>query len=274
MGTGCGRVEEQLAAFGSQSSKHLLCLYDDNILWDSQSLPIRFPWFEPIALALDNALFTVTPVSGCFLTGEWTTLGRASFRQTVSELRHVQLSADAADPYAANLGVLRRQFVNDRASPAHVWLWLIGQVRFPSRARDGTAAQVSFHFGSTDTGQTQAMSTPAVRRAGSGAATTVTGGSRPGRSRWRCFSLKPQRRWSSPLRHCALANVVSRFSIAAFLRITKGFGTSASPAEQRRLRAAGCEQCGEPVRSQLVDRWARRPPGPRPSRWHPRRISP
>ena len=83
----------------------LIYLFDDNILFDNYNpnqpkgtLP------SPLALALHNALFKVTPVNGCLLFGALADDMRARRKgRGVPHTRHVRVRAHAAGP-------LRRQF--------------------------------------------------------------------------------------------------------------------------------------------------------------------
>ena len=49
---------------------HSLVLFDNNLLWDHKLPAEKIPVVSPIALALHNALFTVTPPNGLLLFGE------------------------------------------------------------------------------------------------------------------------------------------------------------------------------------------------------------
>ena len=78
----------------------LIYLYDDNILFDNydpnkpkETLP------QPLALALHNALFKVTPVNGCLLFGLLADdMVQVEKGHRLSHLRDVRLSAHAARP--------------------------------------------------------------------------------------------------------------------------------------------------------------------------------
>ena len=132
----------------------LIYLFDDNILFDNYdpnkptaTLP------SPLALALHNALFKVTPVNGCLLFGA-----------LAEDMQHVENGVvfltfgmyayvpTLPDPYAANLGVLKAQFERvaglKRSGLAGqtVWLWLVAQTQWQPLAPDRAKVEVSFHF--------------------------------------------------------------------------------------------------------------------------------
>ena len=133
----------------------LIYLFDDNILFDNYNpnqpkatLP------PPVALALHNALFKVTPVNGCLLFGVladdmvrvekgivFLTLGMYAYVPTLP------------DPYAANLNMLRSQFERVTASDTHsgvpgqtIWMWLVSQTQWQPLTQDLDTVDVSFHF--------------------------------------------------------------------------------------------------------------------------------
>lgn len=132
----------------------LIYLYDDNILFDNynpnqpkDTLP------KPIALALHNALFKVTPVNGCLLFGDlaedmvkvekgmiFLTFGMYVYLPTLP------------DPYAANINRLRYQFgrpvtLGDRVLyPPTIWLWLVCKTQWEPGAAGKDQVEVSFHF--------------------------------------------------------------------------------------------------------------------------------
>ncbi len=132
----------------------LIYLFDDNILFDNYD-PTRpkttLP--SPLAVALHNALFKVSPVNGCLLFGS---LG--------DDMRHVETGVvfltlgmyayvpTLPDPYAANLGILKAQFERvarytlSANTGQTVWLWLISQTQWEPLAPDKDKVEVSFHF--------------------------------------------------------------------------------------------------------------------------------
>ena len=131
-------------------------MFDDNLLQDaSKTGNNTVP--QSIALALTNALFKVTQPNGALLFGSLSedyakvesgflffTFGLFAYLPTLP------------DPYAANLGVLRRQvrgreFVRSASSAvatSAVTAWLVCRVWWQPPAADGGAdgVEVSFHF--------------------------------------------------------------------------------------------------------------------------------
>ena len=132
-------------------SKNYIYLYDDNIIWDN-SIPFgQVPPQKPIALDLDNALFTLSPVNGCLLFGSvdndwqkvtngflWLVFGMYSYLPTLP------------DPYAANLGVMKRLYgmggdFDPRRRSIH--FWLAGLVTFKEIDASRDNVTVGFYFG-------------------------------------------------------------------------------------------------------------------------------
>ena len=152
----------------------LIYLFDDNILFDNYdpnkpkaTLP------APLAVALQNALFKVTPVNGFLLFGAladdmlrveqglvFLTLGMYGYVPTLP------------DPYAANLGVLRAQF--ERIAGFELGLRpdrlaLAGRPDAMAAAEQDTdKVEVSFHFAPLRT--SSARSEPRHRRMAAAAA--------------------------------------------------------------------------------------------------------
>ncbi len=150
------RSLHSLLMVAASSAGRLIYLFDDNLLQDaSKTGNNTVP--QPIALALTNALFKVTPPNGALLFGSLSddyakvesgflffTFGLFAYLPTLP------------DPYAANLGVLRRQvrgreFVRTASSAmatSAVTAWLVCRVRWQPPAEDeGTdGVEVSFHF--------------------------------------------------------------------------------------------------------------------------------
>ena len=151
------RSLHSLFMVAASSAGRLVYLFDDNLLQDASKGGGSNTVPEPIALALTNALFKVTQPNGALMFGSLSedyakvesgflffTFGLFAYLPTLP------------DPYAANLGVLRRQvrgreFVRT-AAPAvamsAVNAWLVCRVRWQPPAADaGTdRVEVSFHF--------------------------------------------------------------------------------------------------------------------------------
>ena len=132
----------------------LIYLFDDNILFDNYD-PNRpkttLP--SPLALALRNALFKVTPVNGFLLFGALTDdMQRVEKGVVFLTLGIYAYVPTLPDPYAANLGVLKAQFervarfTRSGNTGQTVWLWLISQTQWQPLAPNKDKVDVSFHF--------------------------------------------------------------------------------------------------------------------------------
>ncbi len=134
----------------------LVYLFDDNILMDSMDLNQKPPVIpRPIALALENALFKVTPVNGCLLFGQladdFVKVERGFLFLTFGLFAYLPT---LPDPYAADLGFLKFQFRGERAGRAAltqfggqtIWMWLVCEVQWQPGADDNDAVSVSFFF--------------------------------------------------------------------------------------------------------------------------------
>ena len=97
-----------LVAFEKHRS---IILYDNNLLQDNFVPPVAGQPFELVtnALALQNALFTTTPVTGCFLTGEltldWKKIVKGNLYLSLGIYKYIPM---LPDPYAANVSVFQQ----------------------------------------------------------------------------------------------------------------------------------------------------------------------
>jgi hypothetical protein len=150
------RSKNSLLILAATASFRLIYLFDDNILLDtldSTNQPPSLP--KPIALALQNALFKVTPANGCLLAGllaeDFVKIERGFLFLTFGVFAYLPT---LPDPYAANLNRLKYQFRGSR-DPAlasavfgggNIWLWLVCLVRWEPDVPDTDRVEVSFHF--------------------------------------------------------------------------------------------------------------------------------
>ena len=151
------RSLNSLLMIAASPAARLIYLFDDNLLQDAITADkTKLP--QPIALALTNALFKVTPPNGAllfgFLSDDYAKVESGFLFFTFGLFAYLPT---LPDPYAANLGVLRRQvrgreFVRDATFstlPAtSISAWLVCRVRWqPPAAEDGNdEVAVSFHF--------------------------------------------------------------------------------------------------------------------------------
>lgn len=147
------RTKNSMLMLAANASKNLIGVFDDNIIWDHTLPGTKVPEIKPIALALENALFTVSPVNGCLLVGEcdvdWKNIFKTKMLLTFGMFSYLPT---LPDPYAANLGLLRAQFERVKvgrtgAEQRRMWLWLICQIDAKKIDDTGDDVKVSFHFG-------------------------------------------------------------------------------------------------------------------------------
>lgn len=151
-------VKTKNSAFiiGISKIKTLLLVMDENMLWDSKLPADKIPKVKPYALAMHNALFTVTPPNSLVLFAETTPeLKALTHGQMYLGFGLYSYLPTLPDPYAANLGILQRQFEIDDSRPgmvsntpkrgSKVWMWLIGLVKWEPK-EDTFKVGVSFHF--------------------------------------------------------------------------------------------------------------------------------
>lgn len=148
------RSKNSVLAMAANDTYRLLYLYDDNIIWDNTLPGEKVPTLKLYSIALQNALFTVSPVNGCLLFGVcdegWKKVTQGNLFLTFGMYAYLPT---LPDPYLANLNVLLRQFRNDR-DPATgglgkrtPWLWLICNIQFKPVDETTDQVKVGFHFG-------------------------------------------------------------------------------------------------------------------------------
>lgn len=161
------RSKNSLLIIAATKTLRLIYMFDDNMLSDnldlSQTPPVP-P--KPIALALNNALFKVTPANGCLLFGQLTVdfvkVARGQLYFTLGLLAYLPT---LPDPYAANIGQLKFQFrgrLKDSSAfgGQTIWQWLVGQVKWDAGPADLDKVEVSFHFAPLQSTLQQAVVAP------------------------------------------------------------------------------------------------------------------
>jgi hypothetical protein len=149
------RSKNSVFVLACNAANNFITLYDDNIIWDHKQPAEKTPVVKPMALALENALFTVSPVNGCLLFGrctpDWKKINDCKLLLTFGMFSYLPT---LPDPYAANLGLLRRQFaarVMDATGALSqqrtMWLWLVCLVDSKILNAEKDEVKVSFHFG-------------------------------------------------------------------------------------------------------------------------------
>ncbi len=157
------KTKQSTLLLGGNEEQNLLYLLDDNILWDNKLPADKIPKFENIALALENALFTVSPVNGCMVFGkcnpDWT---RIVDSQTFLVFGMTAYLPTLPDPYLANFGVLGRGVGRGETGLDRIQNWLFCKIEQKPGEEDQDKVIVSFHFGPAVTSDTASAVTPAM----------------------------------------------------------------------------------------------------------------
>ncbi|AMR32707.1 hypothetical protein A0256_15390 [Mucilaginibacter sp. PAMC 26640] len=139
------KSKNSIVALSATKANKGIILYDDNILWDNNLHSTQIPVVKPYALAMHNALFTVTPPNGAVLLGEYEDgLKRVFTGNVYLTFGLLSYLPTLPDPYAANLGALKSQFENRGRS--QVWLWLVCRVQWENSGEVAGKVGLSFHF--------------------------------------------------------------------------------------------------------------------------------
>ncbi|MFK7772106.1 MAG: hypothetical protein AB8F94_08195 [Saprospiraceae bacterium] len=151
------RSLNSLLMIAVNATNRLIYLFDDNMIADDMQLSNQDPFIpKRMALAMTNALFKVSQPNGCLLFGslseDFEKIEQGFLFLTFGLFAYIPT---LPDPYAANLGVLKRQLRGNgnipgtaAASPINAWLvcrvqWSTGS---PSDENDFDDVNVSFHF--------------------------------------------------------------------------------------------------------------------------------
>jgi len=156
------RSLNSLLVIAVSNAFRLIYLLDDNLIQDSAQLSEENPIIpKPLSFAMTNALFKVSQVNGCLLFGtlnpDLSKVDNGFLFLTFGLLAYLP---SLPDPYAANLGVLRRQLRGRKAtsfddvssfvaaSTSSISAWLVCRVRWTEspQQEDPDNVEVSFHF--------------------------------------------------------------------------------------------------------------------------------
>jgi hypothetical protein len=153
------KTKKSLVLLGGGELQNLIYLLDDNILWDNKLSFDKVPKFKSLALALENALFTVSPVNGAMIFGKCNpTWDKIVESQTFLVFGMLAYLPTLPDPYLANLGVLGRFVGKQSGELSSIRSWLICRIaQKPIPSKDDKVT-VSFHFGDQNPNQASNMS--------------------------------------------------------------------------------------------------------------------
>lgn len=149
--------KNSLLALAANDNYRLIYLYDDNIIWDN-TIPSNNASLKKLdSIALQNALFTVSPVNGCLLFGscneDWKKITTGNLFLVFGMYSYLPT---LPDPYLVNLGVLQRQLYADKdvagaVSNRRPWLWLICNIQYKPLNESTDEVKTTFHFGPSPT---------------------------------------------------------------------------------------------------------------------------
>ena len=154
------RSEASALMLAASETQKLIYLYDDNLLMDYLAKSASVKSLKPVAIALENALFTVSPVSTCMLFGEcdeqWEKVSRANLFISFILLRYLPT---LPDPYVGKLKIWERLFGQgdgNRPNTGRVnsFNMLLCAVRYSPVNNDRDNVTTGFYFGSFPEGLT------------------------------------------------------------------------------------------------------------------------
>ncbi|MCM5527931.1 hypothetical protein [Parasegetibacter sp. NRK P23] len=151
------RSRASALVLGANKTRRLFYLFDDNLLWDNKKPEDKEPKITWHAIALENAVFTVSPVTGFMLFGEldntYKKVQRANFFLLFGLQSYLPI---LPDPYVGDLLRWRRLFAGRTAGTAagatmmqsmsQVHTTLICTVRYAAGS-EGDVVDTDFYFG-------------------------------------------------------------------------------------------------------------------------------
>ena len=169
------KTKNSLLFLAASNAGRFLYLYDDNILADNAGNVLAyFP--QPISFALHNAVFKTTKTNGCLLFGElaenFINVEKGNLILSFGIYAYLPI---LPDPYVANLGVLKEQFiyysriagVGDAYSSRYnqqVWLLLISTIKWSKQTTELDDVDVAFSFAPLPQQQAQTYAVVAFDR--------------------------------------------------------------------------------------------------------------
>lgn len=140
------KTKNSLILLAANDKVNLFYLIDDNVLWDNKLPFDKIPKFRNIALALENALMTVSPVNGVMIFAkcdpEWE---KITDSQTFLVFGLVNYLPTLPDPYLANVGIFGR--INKGGSLHSITNWMFCRIIQKGVENKEDEVKVSFHFG-------------------------------------------------------------------------------------------------------------------------------
>lgn len=153
------RSLNSLLLIGVSKTNKLIYLMDNNLVLDDAEIYNEYPIIpERMAFALTNALLKVVQPNGCLLFGslsdDFEKIEKGFLFLTFGLLAYIPT---LPDPYAANLGILRKQIrgkdvklVTEKGtiSAQHFTAWLVSRIAWdlPTANSKNDSVDVSFHF--------------------------------------------------------------------------------------------------------------------------------
>jgi hypothetical protein len=141
------KSKNSILLLGASDKSNLIYVLDDNMLWDNKLPFDKVPKFKNQALALENALFTVSPANGLLIFGtcdpEWK---KITDSQTFLIFGLMSYLPTLPDPYLANFGIFGR-LAASKGSLDKIQNWLFCRIIQKAIPEKLDEVLVSFHFG-------------------------------------------------------------------------------------------------------------------------------
>jgi hypothetical protein len=142
------KTKNSILMLAGGQTNNLIYLIDDNILWDNKLEFDKMPKFKSLAIALENALFTVSPVNGIVLFGKcdenWKKITESNTFLVFGLFGYLPT---LPDPYLANFGMLRGTFGSRSQTYDHIQNWFFCRIVQTPVPDEFDEVKVTFHNG-------------------------------------------------------------------------------------------------------------------------------
>lgn len=140
------KTKNSILMLAGGQTNNLITLIDDNILWDNKLSFDKMPKFKSLAIALENALFTVSPVNGLVIFGNcdtnWKKITESNSFLVFGMFGYLPT---LPDPYLANFGMLRGQFRLQAKTYEQIQNWFFCKIVQTPVPDEFDEVKVTFH---------------------------------------------------------------------------------------------------------------------------------
>ncbi|PZX52423.1 hypothetical protein LV84_03429 [Algoriphagus ratkowskyi] len=146
------RSKESVVIWSGSDEVSKVQLSDVNLIFDSRKADEKGNEFKPIAIALENALFTVSPANVAVINGDLTEDWiRITKSETIFSFGLIKYLPTLPDPYLANSKLLDRLMNTLGSKIDEIKTWLFCMISQDPKEKDSDEVRVDFSIGTPPT---------------------------------------------------------------------------------------------------------------------------